>query len=190
MVFFFFRTMEEDIHWKGGQRCQVKIITGLFFFGTLYATRAMDVVQNVSQGQAAAVAEALLAHTNMNNTGHFGLYHVDMEVRLTQTLAAPHVVPASLLQKKVSSIECRATRLGQTPKHWSCMSSHELHSGTGWQIIQGHLALIFQQASYHSKRELFNSGWFSGEPAAWRSLPAVTAHGYWLMNILLMVKKS
>lgn len=33
----------------------------------------MDVVQNVSQGQAAAVAEALLAHTNMNNTGHFGL---------------------------------------------------------------------------------------------------------------------
>ena len=62
---------------------------------TLYATRAMDVVQNVSQGQAAAVAEALLAHTNMNDTGrlpHFGLYHVGMEVRLTQTLAAPHVV--------------------------------------------------------------------------------------------------
>ena len=62
---------------------------------TLYATRAMDVVQNVSRGQAAAVAEALLAHTNMNDTGrlpHFGLYHVGMEVRLTQTLAAPHVV--------------------------------------------------------------------------------------------------
>ena len=42
---------------------------------TLYATRAMDVVQNVSRGQAAAVAEALLAHTNMNDTGrlpHFG----------------------------------------------------------------------------------------------------------------------
>ena len=62
---------------------------------TLYATRAMDVVQNVSQGQAAAAAEALLAHTNMNDTGrlpHFGLYHVAVEVRLTQTLAAPHVV--------------------------------------------------------------------------------------------------
>ena len=62
---------------------------------TLYATRAMDVVQNVSRGQAAAVTEALLAHTNMNDTGrlpHFGLYHVGMEVRLTQTLAAPHVV--------------------------------------------------------------------------------------------------
>ena len=31
----------------------------------------------------------------MNDTGrlpHFGLYHVGMEVRLTQTLAAPHVV--------------------------------------------------------------------------------------------------
>ena len=62
---------------------------------TLYATRAVDVVQNVSRGQAAAVAEALLSHTNMNDTGrlpHFGLYHVGMEVRLTQTLAAPHVV--------------------------------------------------------------------------------------------------
>lgn len=75
----------------------------------------MDVVQNLSQGQAAAVA--LLAHTNMNNTRHFGLYHVDMEVRLTQTLVAPHVVPAILLKKNVSSTECRETQLGQTPKH-------------------------------------------------------------------------
>ena len=62
---------------------------------TLYATRAIDVVHNVSRGQAAAVTEAVLAHTNINDTGrlpHFGLYHVGMEVRLTQTLAAPYVV--------------------------------------------------------------------------------------------------
>lgn len=103
MVFFFFRTMEADIHWKDGQRCQVKIITGLFFCSEpLYATRAMDVVQNVSQGQAAAVAAALLAYTNMNNSGHFGLYHPGMEVRLTQTLAAPHVSSTQAQAGKLS----------------------------------------------------------------------------------------
>eukprot|EP00438_Fugacium_kawagutii_P025227 Skav230240 [mRNA] locus=scaffold1818:78429:87690:+ [translate_table: standard] len=62
---------------------------------TLYATKAIDVVQNVPADKCAAVAEALLAYANMNETGrlpHFGLYHVGMEVRLTQTLAAPHVV--------------------------------------------------------------------------------------------------
>eukprot|EP00438_Fugacium_kawagutii_P011238 Skav211179 [mRNA] locus=scaffold884:124274:125309:+ [translate_table: standard] len=62
---------------------------------TLYATRAIDSVQNVPIAKASRVAEALLTHTNMNETGrlpHFGLYHVGMEVRLTQTLAAPHIV--------------------------------------------------------------------------------------------------
>ena len=62
---------------------------------TLYATRAVDVVQNLGPDRAAAVAKAVLGHANMNETGrlpHFGLYHVGMEVRLTQTLAAPHVV--------------------------------------------------------------------------------------------------
>ena len=62
---------------------------------TLYATRAVDVVQNLGPDRAAAVAKGVLGHANMNETGrlpHFGLYHVGMEVRLTQTLAAPHVV--------------------------------------------------------------------------------------------------
>ena len=65
---------------------------------TLYATRAVDVVQNVSRGQAAAVAEALLSHIQHERhwssaSSHtLGLHHVGMEVRLTQTLAAPHVV--------------------------------------------------------------------------------------------------
>ena len=62
---------------------------------TLYATRAVDVAQNVHPDRAAAVAQAVLQHPNMNETGrlpHFGLYHIGLEVRLTQTLAALHVV--------------------------------------------------------------------------------------------------
>ena len=52
-------------------------------------------VQNVQPDRAATVAQAVLQHPNMNETGRlprFGLYHVGTEVRLTQTLAAPRVV--------------------------------------------------------------------------------------------------
>ena len=62
---------------------------------TLYAVRAVDVVQNVARERARAIAEAIVGHPNMNETGrlpHYGLYHVGMEVRFTQTVAAPNVV--------------------------------------------------------------------------------------------------
>lgn len=62
---------------------------------TLYATRAVDMIQNLQADKAAAIARAVVAHPNMNETGrlpHYGLYHVGMEVRFTQTVAAPHVV--------------------------------------------------------------------------------------------------
>ena len=62
---------------------------------TLYAVRAVDIVQNIPPERARSVAEALVQHPNMNETGrlpHYGLYHVGMEVRFTQTVAAPNVV--------------------------------------------------------------------------------------------------
>eukprot|EP00434_Breviolum_minutum_P035991 symbB.v1.2.031875.t1/scaffold3745.1/size85045/1 len=100
---------------------------------TLYATRAVDVVQNASRGQAAAVAEALLSHTNMNDTGrlpHFGLYHVGMEVRLTQTLAAPHV-----------AVDCIGVIRGFT-FGWEDEGRGERFLCCAAQIARGHLRSI------------------------------------------------
>ena len=62
---------------------------------TLYAVRAVDIGQNIPPERGRSVAEALVRHPNMNETGrlpHYGLYHIGMEVRFTQTVAAPHVV--------------------------------------------------------------------------------------------------
>ena len=52
---------------------------------TLYAVRAVDTVQNVLPHRAKDVAET-------GRLPHYGLYHVGMEVRFTQTVAAPHIV--------------------------------------------------------------------------------------------------
>jgi hypothetical protein len=65
---------------------------------TLFVTIAEDVVLNVleteTRSRGKAIGEAIFEHANMNMTGrmpHYGLYHVGMQIRATQTLEQPDV---------------------------------------------------------------------------------------------------
>lgn len=64
----------------------------------LFVTVAQDVVLNVFAAEAKTkgkqIGEAIFQHANMNQTGrmpHYGLYHIGMQVRVTQTLEQPDV---------------------------------------------------------------------------------------------------
>jgi len=64
----------------------------------LFVTVAEDVVLNVFAREAKTkgkqIGEAIFQHANMNQTGrmpHYGLYHIGMQVRVTQTLEQPDV---------------------------------------------------------------------------------------------------
>ena len=84
------------MHWeRADELSKVSRVWGIAIRNASGRNRAVQSVRSELRGACIRFLKAIVAHPNMNETGrlpHYGLYHAGMEVRFTQTVAAPHIV--------------------------------------------------------------------------------------------------